>query len=151
MWEGFCARGVNQLIFHSVIVVNNFVSYSDLRNVPAKLSRNAKQHPSNSAHFVRRLFVRGWEIYVYQFFIHNDLQAQFPTRITRGTWVVGTSTYSSIPNTTVTVMRPKWPNLTSPLTKANRPRLFIMHFLSKLAPCGFLLACFPNISPVYAA
>jgi hypothetical protein len=35
--------------------------------------------------------------------------------------VVGTSTYPSIPNTAVNVMRPKRPSWTSPLAKANRP------------------------------
>jgi hypothetical protein len=36
--------------------------------------------------------------------------------------VVGTSTYPSIPSTTVNVMRPKRPSWTSPLAKCNRPR-----------------------------
>jgi hypothetical protein len=45
-------------------------------------------------------------IYVSQFFIPFDLRAEFPTRATRGTGVVGTSAYPSIPNTTVNVMRP---------------------------------------------
>jgi hypothetical protein len=35
--------------------------------------------------------------------------------------VVGTSTYPSIPNTTVNVMRSKRPRRTSPLAQANRP------------------------------
>jgi hypothetical protein len=72
---------------------------------PAKLSRSAKQHPSNAAHIMRR-FVRGLSIHVYQFFIPTDFRAEFPTRATRGAGVGGTSTYPSIPNTTVNVMRP---------------------------------------------
>jgi hypothetical protein len=71
-----------------------------------------------------RRFVRGSWTCVYQFFILADLQAEFPPCTTRGAGVVGTSTYPSIPNTTVNVMRPKRPNRTSPLSKANRPRLF---------------------------
>jgi hypothetical protein len=62
---------------------------------------------------------------VHQFFIPIDLQAQFPTRATRGAGVDGTSTYPSIPNTTVNVMRPKRKRWTSPLAKSNRPRPFI--------------------------
>jgi hypothetical protein len=54
------------------------------------------QHPSNFAHLMRR-FVRGSSIHVYQFFIPNDLQAQFSTCATRGADSVGTSTYPSIP------------------------------------------------------
>jgi hypothetical protein len=42
----------------------------------------------------------------------------------RGVSVVGTSTYLGLPNTTVNVMRPTRPSWTSPLTKANHPRLF---------------------------
>jgi hypothetical protein len=85
---------------------NRFVmNYFNLRIIPAQLSRSAKQHTSKSAHLLRR-FVRGLSIYVYQFFIPIDLRAQFPTRATRGAGVVGTSTYPSIPNTTVNVMRP---------------------------------------------
>jgi hypothetical protein len=44
-----------------------------LRIIPAKLSRSAKQHPSNSAHLMRR-FVRGLSIYVYQFVIPTDFR-----------------------------------------------------------------------------
>jgi hypothetical protein len=81
------------------------VNYLYLRAIPAKLSRSAKQHPSNSAHPMRQ-FLRALSIYVYQFFISTDFRAYFPTRATRGAGVVGTSTYPSIPNTTVNVMRP---------------------------------------------
>jgi hypothetical protein len=49
-------------------------NYFDLQIIPAKLSRNAKQHPSNSAHLMRR-FVRGLSIYVYQFLIPIDFRA----------------------------------------------------------------------------
>jgi hypothetical protein len=87
--------------------------------IPAKLSRSAKQHPSNSAHHMRR-FVRGFSIYAYQFFIPTDLQTQFPMCATCGAGVIGTSTYPSIPN--VNVMRPERASSTSPITKANRPR-----------------------------
>jgi hypothetical protein len=80
------------------------MNHFNLRITPAKLSRSAKQHPSNSAHLMRR-FVRGLPVYVYQFFISIDFRAQFPTRATRGAVVVGTNTYPSIPNTTVNVMR----------------------------------------------
>jgi hypothetical protein len=71
-----------------------------------------------------RRFVRGLSIYVYQFFIPTDLQAQLPTCATRGAGVVGTSKYPSIPNTIVNAMRPKRSSWTSPLPKANRHRLF---------------------------
>jgi hypothetical protein len=100
------------------------VNCSIFHNIPANLSQGVKQYTSNSAHLMKR-FVRGLTIYIYQLFSLADLIAQFPTRATRGTGVVGTSTYPSIPNTnTVNVMRPKRPSWTSPLTEANRPRLF---------------------------
>jgi hypothetical protein len=50
------------------------MNYLNLRNIPAKLGRSAKQHPSNLAHFMRR-FVRGLSIYVYPFFISIDFRA----------------------------------------------------------------------------
>jgi hypothetical protein len=81
------------------------MNYFNLQIIPAKLSRSAKQHPSETAHLLRR-FVRGLSIYFYKFFITIDLRAQFPTSATRGAGVVGTSTYPSIPNTTVNVIRP---------------------------------------------
>jgi hypothetical protein len=80
------------------------VSYLYSPIIPAKLSRNAKQHPSNAAHLMRR-FVRGLSICIYQFFIPIEFRAYFPTRATRGAGVVGTNTYPSIPNTTVNAMR----------------------------------------------
>jgi hypothetical protein len=51
-----------------------FVDYFDFHITPAKLSRSAKQHPSNSAHLMRR-FVRGLSVHVYQFFIPTDFRA----------------------------------------------------------------------------
>jgi hypothetical protein len=54
----------------TVFLVND----SYFHNIPAKLSRIDKQHPSNSAHFMRR-FVRGLSICTYQFFIPTDLKA----------------------------------------------------------------------------
>jgi hypothetical protein len=52
---------------------NQFLmNYYNLRIIPAPLSRSAKQHPSKSAHLMRR-FVRGLSICVYQFFILIDL------------------------------------------------------------------------------
>jgi hypothetical protein len=85
---------------------NQFVmNYYNLQIIPAKLSRIAKQHPSNSAHLMRR-FVRVSSIYVCQFFISIDFRALFLTRAPRGAGVVGTSTYLGILNTTVNVMRP---------------------------------------------
>jgi hypothetical protein len=46
-----------------------------LRIIPAKLSRSAKQRPSNSSHLMRP-FVRDLSIiYVYQFFIPTDFLA----------------------------------------------------------------------------
>jgi hypothetical protein len=68
------------------------VNYLYFRIIPAMLSRSAKQHPSNSAHLMRR-FVRGLSICIYQLFVPIDFRAQFPTRATRGAVVVGTSTY----------------------------------------------------------
>jgi hypothetical protein len=50
-----------------------YMNYFDLQIIPAKLSRSAKQHPSNSAHLVRR-FVQGLSIYVDQFFIPTDFR-----------------------------------------------------------------------------
>jgi hypothetical protein len=47
---------------------------------------------------------------INQFFICAELQARFPACAMRGAGVVGTSTYTSIPNTTVNVMRPKRPS-----------------------------------------
>jgi hypothetical protein len=56
-------------------LTNRFVMhYFNLRIIPAKLSRSAKQHPSISAHLMRR-FVRGLSIYVYQFFTPIDFRA----------------------------------------------------------------------------
>jgi hypothetical protein len=81
------------------------VNYLNFRNIPANLSRIAKEHPSNSAHLMRR-FVRDLSINLYHFFIPTDFRAYFPTCATRGAGVVGKSTYPSIPNTTVNVMRP---------------------------------------------
>jgi hypothetical protein len=93
--------------YSGVITPTNrcIMNHVNLQVIPAKLSRNAKQHPSNSAHLMRR-FVRGLSIYIYQFIIAADFRAQFPTRATRGAGVVGTSTYPSIPDTTVNDMRP---------------------------------------------
>jgi hypothetical protein len=46
-------------------LVNEFsVNCFNFRIIPAKLSRSVKQHPSNSAHLMRR-FVRGISIYGY--------------------------------------------------------------------------------------
>jgi hypothetical protein len=54
---------------------NRFVTnYLNLQIIPAELSRSAKQHPSKSAHLLRR-FVRGLSIHVYQLFIPIDLRA----------------------------------------------------------------------------
>jgi hypothetical protein len=69
-------------------------------------------------------FVRGLSIYDFEFFIPTYLQAKVLSCAPRGAGVVGTSTYPSIPDTTVHVMRPKRPSWTSPLTTASRPRLF---------------------------
>jgi hypothetical protein len=56
-------------------LTNRFVmDYSNSRIIPAKLSRSATQHPSNSAHLMRR-FVRGLSTCVYQFFIPIDFRA----------------------------------------------------------------------------
>jgi hypothetical protein len=127
------------------------VNYSNFRNIPAKVSRSAKQHLSNLAHFMRR-FVLGLSIYFYQVFIPNDIQAQFPMRVTRGVGVVGTSTYPSIPNTTVNVMRPKRPSWTSSLTKANRHRLFTTRSVyPNLRHVDFYSLVFQNTSPMHAA
>jgi hypothetical protein len=49
------------------------VNYSYLQIIPVKLSRSAKQHPSNLGHL--RRFVRGLLIYVYQIFISTDFRA----------------------------------------------------------------------------
>jgi hypothetical protein len=43
-------------------------NYFDFHNIPAKLSRIAKQHPWNSAHLMRR-FERGSSVCNYHFFI----------------------------------------------------------------------------------
>jgi hypothetical protein len=95
------------------------VPYSKFHNIPAKRSCSAKQHLSNSAHLIRRI-VRGLSIYIYQFFIPTDLQAQCPTFATREASVVGKSTYPSIPsNTTVNAVRPKVPHRPSPNPIAN--------------------------------
>jgi hypothetical protein len=51
------------------------VNCFNFRVTPVKLSRSAKQHPSKSAHLMRR-FVRGLSIYyVDQFFIPTNLHA----------------------------------------------------------------------------
>jgi hypothetical protein len=50
------------------------VNYLYFRIIPAMLSRSAKQHPSNSAHFMSR-FVRGLSICIYQLFIPSDFRA----------------------------------------------------------------------------
>jgi hypothetical protein len=60
-----------------------YMNYFNLQIIPAKLSRSAKQHPSNSAHLIRR-FVRGLSIYIDQSFILTDFRPYFPTRATRG-------------------------------------------------------------------
>jgi hypothetical protein len=59
--------------------------------------------------------------------------------------VVGTSTYPSILNTTVNVMRPQRPILTSPLTKANRPRMFTT-LIQTCAMCVFARLLSKNIT-----
>jgi hypothetical protein len=95
------------------------------RDILAKPSRGAKQHPSNSAHLMRR-FVRGLSMHVYHLFTPSDLQAQFPTRATFGAGVCGW--HKHIPKHSKhhrNVMRPEWPNWTSPLAKANRPLSFL--------------------------
>jgi hypothetical protein len=51
-----------------------YMNYFNLRIILAKLSRGAKQHPSNSAHLMRRS-VRGLSMHVYKFFIYTDFQA----------------------------------------------------------------------------
>jgi hypothetical protein len=111
------------LILDSNIHTYVFVYLFYLWDIPAKQSRRAKQatplelgspHEKICAGFIDICF-----------FIPTDLQAQFPTCATRRAGVIGTSTYPSIPKTTVNVMRPKRPNWTSSLAKANRHRLFI--------------------------
>jgi hypothetical protein len=47
-----------------------YVNYSNFHNIPAKLSRSAKQYPSKSAHLMMR-FVRGLSICVCLFFTFN--------------------------------------------------------------------------------
>jgi hypothetical protein len=61
-----------------------------------------------------RRSVRGLSIDVCQFFVRAELQAQLPTCAVRGEVVAGTSTYPSIPNTTVNVIHPKRPSWISP-------------------------------------
>jgi hypothetical protein len=68
-------------------------------DILAKLSRNAKQHPSNYAHIMKRRVLSLW-INVCYFIIPTDLQAQFPTCAARGAGVARTSTYPNIPYTT---------------------------------------------------
>jgi hypothetical protein len=47
--------GVERIYFRVQTPTNQFsVNYFNLQMIPAKLSRSAKQHPSNSAHFMRR-------------------------------------------------------------------------------------------------
>jgi hypothetical protein len=118
------------------------------RNIPAKLSRSAKQHQPNSAHLVRRC-MRGLWIYMYRFFIPTVLQAQFPTCATHGAGVVGTSKYQSIPNTTVNVMRPKFKF--APHHSQLPSPIYNVQCLSKPTSCGFLLACFLYTTPVHPA
>jgi hypothetical protein len=92
------------------IIVQKFTHYFSVnqfyfRIIPVKLSRIAKQHSSNSAHLMMR-FLQGLSMHVYQFFVHTCFYALLQTRATRGAGVVGTSTYPSITNTTVNVLRP---------------------------------------------
>jgi hypothetical protein len=92
-----------------------------------------------SVHFANILVVIQFQ-FQYQFFIPNDLQAQSPMCATRGAGLVGKPTYPSNPNTTVNVMRPKWPSWTSPLAKANRTRPFVASTLYLIpASCWFVL------------
>jgi hypothetical protein len=66
---------VEETYFGVQTLANKFsVNYVNLRIISAKLSRSAKQHPSNSAHLMR-WFVRGLSKYVYQFFIPIDFRA----------------------------------------------------------------------------
>jgi hypothetical protein len=53
------------------------LNYLNFRNIPSKLSRAAKQYPSNSAHLMTR-FVRGVSIYVHQFFIPEPNSRRVP-------------------------------------------------------------------------
>jgi hypothetical protein len=79
-----------------------------------------------------RRFVRGLSIYTYQVFIRYDFQAQLPTGGARGT----VSTYPSILNIIVNVMRSKRPKWTSPFAKANLS-IHSVHCLCNTASHGF--------------
>jgi hypothetical protein len=75
---------------HKKPTKNNSAIYSIFDTTHAKLSRSAKHHLSSSAHLMMR-FVLGLSIYIYQFYIPIDLQAQFPTCATREAGVISTT------------------------------------------------------------
>jgi hypothetical protein len=57
-----CSSNIHTYLFCDLLL---FTNYS------GTVEPQCKQHPSNSAHLVRR-FVRGLSIHIYQFFILND-------------------------------------------------------------------------------
>jgi hypothetical protein len=129
---------------HILVILNTQkVSFGEVfynfQNIPENLRRGTKQHPSKSAHLIRR-FVQGLSIYVHQSLIPTDLHAQFSTCGTRG----AASTYPSIPNTTD---RQRYASQTAKLDLAPHQSqtlspIHSVHCLSKPALCEFLLACF---------
>jgi hypothetical protein len=76
-----------RLLLHSDTHNKAFVNYSNVHNIPAKLSRSAKQHPSYLAHFMSGL-VRGLSTCDYQFsivyqFLHLKHGSQRVPRVGR--------------------------------------------------------------------
>jgi hypothetical protein len=157
-YEGTVGRVCSMRLERTYIKVqtttNRFVmNYLHLQFIPAKLSRSAKQHPSKSAHLVRR-FVRGLSIHVYQFFIPTDF---VPSLIPDACHAWGGCGWLKHQPRHSKHHRQRDASLLTAKLDLAPPRsqspshVYSVQCLSKPASCEFLLACFPQPSPVPTA
>jgi hypothetical protein len=128
----------------------HYVNCCNYRIVPAKLSRNAKQHSSNSAHLMRR-FVPGLVDMCLPILHSYCFLSLIPD--VRHAWggcgwhkhIIKHSKHHRQRDASLTAKL----DLAPPLSRSPS-HAYNVQCLSKPASCAFLRACFPNTSPVHA-
>jgi hypothetical protein len=122
--------------------------FFNFRIFPAKLSRGAKQHPSNSAHLMRR-FVWGCR-YMFtnsSFLLTSEPNSRRMPRVGR-VWLAQpyTQAFQTPPSTWSVPNGQVGPHLSQ-----SHLHVYSVQCLSKPASYAFLLPCFPITSPVPTA
>jgi hypothetical protein len=131
-----------------------FVNCLNLQIIPAKLSRSAKQHPSNSAHLkgadlcgVCRYIVTNSSL-----LLTSEPNSRRVPRVGR-VWLAQAHTqaakHSKYHRQRDASLKVKW-DLAPPQSQSPS-HVYNVQCLSKRASCAFLLAYFPKTSPVPAA